>query len=389
MKKSTLLLAGLCALSSPAFAAPIISDFVVFGSTSVTTGSNVGAVAVPVSAAVGSNGTVSIGGGGNYGDGDDAIILTGGGGYTGGSNAKTVGDIIFSGNVSIGGGSTVQGSVHSGGNVTTGSNATVTQNIVATGNVTIGGGNAIGGSVLSGGNISTGSNASITGTAQASGTVSLGGSSTAGAIVTGAPAPTPLAYVPVAMPTASIFSAGGADATVGGGGALTLGAGIYGDLTTGSNADVNLSSGTYFFDSFKLGGGTDLTLDLSLGGILINIVGDLDFGSNVNVILVGGDASDVLFELHGEATVGGGTKWFGTLFAPDSEVSFGSNARITGAVYGDIVGIGGGSWLTHVQSDALFPTAGGGGQEVPEPAALASLGFGLIALGLFRRRRMG
>lgn len=387
MKRSLLLAFGASLLVHPATASPLLSDFVVFGNTSVTTGSNVGA---PVNAPVGSNGTVSIGGGNTIGDGDDTIILTGGGAYTGGSNVNTVGDIIFSGNVSVGGGSTVTGSVHSGGNVTTGSNATVTQNIVASGNVQIGGGSDIGGNVQSGGNISTGSNVTITGTAQASGTVTLGGSSSAGSTVTGAPAPTPLAYAPVALPSASSFSAGGPNQSTGGGGTLNLVADTYGALTTGSNATVNLSSGVYFFDSFTLGGGTDLNLDLTGGAITINIVGNLTMGSNVDVNLIGGDASDVLFEVHGTASIGGGTDWFGTLFSPiaGKTVTFGSNTRISGAVYGQVVEIGGGSRLIHDPSSALFPgDPGPGPAPVPEPGTLALLGLGLAGLGLARRRR--
>ena len=63
--------------------------------------------------------------------------------------------------------------------------------------------------------------------------------------------------------------------------------------------------------------------------------------------LIGGDASDVLFEVHGNASIGGGTDWFGTLFSPiaGKTVTFGSNSVVTGAVYGQVIEIGGGSRL--------------------------------------------
>lgn len=218
--------------------------------------------------------------------------------------------------------------------------------------------------------------------------VSLGGGTTAGSVQTGAPTPTPLTASPVTLPGAHAFTAGGADQSAGGGGNLTLAAGTYGALSTGNNATNNLTSGIYYFDSFTVGGGTRINLDLGFGDIILNIVGDLSTGSNVNFVLSnGGGPFDVLFEVHGDTDIGGGSTWVGTLFAPDSEIKFGNNVTISGAIYGDVVDIGGGSRLHHVPSNILFANNGNPNPApVPEPGMLAIFGLSLLGLGLVRRR---
>lgn len=108
IKLRWLLPVGFCLLAQPLVAAPLLSDFVVYGTTSVTVGNNVGA---PVDAAIGSSGLVTIG------------------------------------DVKLGGGNKVSGNIHSGGTVTAGSNTQVNDNIVAAGEVTLGGGSPVGGNV--------------------------------------------------------------------------------------------------------------------------------------------------------------------------------------------------------------------------------------------------
>lgn len=386
MTRGLVLALGLGLMAQPALAAPVISDYVVFGTTSVTIGQGTGS---PVNAPVGSGGSVSIQQNGNVGDTAGTIVLSGGGAYTGGQNGEYVGDIIFSGSVSLGQNSTVSGSVHSGGSVTTNSGVAVSGDVIAAGNIGLGNGSQIGGDVHAGGNVTAGNNSSITGTASAGGTVSLGNNATAGAIVNGAAAPVPLAPPSVALPEANLFTAGGLNQTVGNNGSLSLLADTYGALQVGNNGEVSLSSGEYFFDSMTFGNNGTLELDLTLGAIVINIVGNLSTNSGFEIVLIGGDASDVLFEVHGNASIGQNADWFGTLFAADGTVTFNANAEITGAIYGDIVNIGQNSRFSYARSNILFPADNGNGPDpaqVAEPAALGFLGMGLIGLALYRGR---
>lgn len=334
--------AGLAFLTQPVLAAPVLSDFAIFGTTSVSTGNN---IVAPGS--IGSGGAVTVASGGKV------------------------------------------GSVYSGGTVTTGNNAVVSGDIVASGNILLGAGSRTG-TVHGGANIVSGNNAVISGAAQAGGTVTLGNGSSAGSKVNGAAAPTPLA-TPFNMPNASVFTAAGANQAVSG--VFNLAAGTYGNLTTASNAVLNLSAGVYYFDSFTVGNGAQINLDLGLGDIVINIVGGLSTGNNVNFVLSGGDPFDVLFEVHGASTIGSGNVWVGTLFAPDAAVSFGNNALINGAVYGDVVTIGSGAAVNYAPSNILFaaynqPTEPTDPADVSEPGLLGLVGLGLLALGATRRRRV-
>lgn len=384
MTRGLVLALSLGLMAQSAAAAPTLSDFVVFGSTSVTVGAGTG---TPVNAPVGSNGSVHIGQNGSLGDGDDAIILTGGGAYTGAAGGKYVGDIIFSGSVSLGQNSVVTGSVHSGGAVSTNAGVKVSGDVVASDNIALGANNQIGGDVHAGGKVTTAQNTAIGGTAAAGSTVTLGNNATAGAILNGAAAPTPLAPPAITMPGAHAFTAGGDNHSVGSNGSLSLLADSYGAVSLGNNGSLSLSSGEYFFDSMTFGGNGTLELDLGLGGIVINIVGDLSIGANFDIVLLDGNPMDVLFEVHGDVNVGQNADWFGTLFAPDSKISFGAGAKITGALYGDVVNIGQNSAFNHAASNVLFQGPGPDPAQVSEPAALGILGLGLIGIGLYRRRR--
>jgi hypothetical protein len=339
--KRLMLITVVCAfMAAPALAD--LTDYAVFGAQGVTTGSN-----VYIYGLVGSGGAITLGGGSHLYNGGAQGYL----GLTTGSNVYTdsLSDLLANGNMSLGGGSKLHKNVKAGGDVTVGSNVHIYEDLVY-------------GGTLSGGTSSL--------------TVD-------GLIINAAPAP----YTPPSLPPSTSFAAGGANQTVLGGASLILGPGTYGTLSTGSNAKLYLSTGTYYFDAISsLGGGTKVYLDLTSGGIQILSVGNVTSGSNVDFILTAGTAQDVYVETHGDFSWGGGGNFYGTVFAPgntitlgESDIDTGSNVNVWGALYADnVVTLGGGSNVNFEVSDYFAHTV------IPAPPAvlLGILGLGAVGLKL-------
>ena len=75
-------------------------------------------------------------------------------------------------------------------------------------------------------------------------------------------------FVPIVMPLATTFSAGGVNQTVPNTDQLTLAPGTYGWLKTSSqNQSVTLSSGAYYFDLIDTAGNFTLNIDLTLASL--------------------------------------------------------------------------------------------------------------------------
>ena len=391
--KSAFAASLLCA-SAPVLAANA-NDFAIFGRDSLTFEGFIDITGAPAA----SNGNVRhTGGSGSF------PALFGGGTLLGEGTARTnvLGDVIFNGDVTINHLSDVGGSVHSGGNldfkgggfatvggdliatgsVTTGSTVTV-NNILAGGNVGIGSSSHVLQNVGSNGNVHLGISADVDGHVTHAGTLTMDAFATVGSSSTGTVTPAPKTYTHVSLPPATSYTSGGADVILNILDNRTLAPGSYGDLAFNGSSTLNLSSGTYFFDSIDTTSptGSLITLNLNLnnGPLRILVTGDVDLDvvlplqvngapmSNANPALAGG----VLLESHGDIFFEG--DFFGTLFAPQGTITTGTINNIIGSVIAQNAVIGSSTDVTYVTSSFL-----------PEPGSLSIAG---LAAGILMRRR--
>jgi hypothetical protein len=379
------------AVTTPAAAGPL-TGVAVFGGNSAFINNNVtGGISA-------SNGPVTVG----------AFVtadgLSGGSTLSGGSGFVVInGPVTFNGDITgspFGFAGTINGPINSGGNVN--SNAT-NQSVTAKGNVNLLFATA-NGNILSGGNVSVAAFSTVNGNVTANGSISTA----SGGQITGKTAPfagvsvNPASYTPITL-TADKFTSGGPNVTTGG----NLAPGKYGALNLPVfSGTLTLTGGNYFFDSINIAGAfTTLNFDTTKGPINVFVTGDITIGSfltfTVNGIPVFNSdgtpnaaveslASQIFFETLGNVDEGNpfGSGFFGTLFAPNGDITEAFGSIIGSLIAGGNVTNGFISPVFYVGSDRLLAGEGGGtGTTLPEPTTFALLGVAALGLAGFRRRR--
>jgi predicted acyltransferase (DUF342 family) len=321
-----------------------------------------------------------------------------GGALSVGSNSTVNGDIHADGDVTIQGGADVNGSVNTGGNFAVGSNSAL-QDVNANGGATIQGGSTVAGTVTAGGNVSVGSNSAMSGAGIVAGGFYFqgGGGSAPASLSTGVnPVPVPYAadtldgviLPPGVTPTSPVGSSqiGGSNQV------LNLAPGSYELLTYGGGLDLFLTSGNYYFSSLTLGSNSQISYDLSGGGINVFVDGNATIQGGSKWDLTDGTAADILWEIGGDLNVGSNAFLLGTIYTSGTttiqdadDITIQGGAKITGALYsmGGIY-IGSNTEFNYVQHNSFGQTQPG---VIPLPAGLPLLLGALGALGVARRRR--
>lgn len=256
------------------------------------------------------------------------------------------------------------GNISSVGNLSVGLLSNVTGNVNTNASLTLAGdvnltGNAVYGTTLS---VASGSSIRGTTTHQANS-------------VQNAALPLPTGFVPGTMNVTASNN-------------LTLSPGSYGDVTESSDFDtVILSSGNYYLKSLSLNTGDTFAFNI-VNNQPINIYsqGNISVASGLNIVVNGvsytsptSGVNDALAQLVSFETDGNfanpsgfSSYFFGTIYAPDGNINMQFN-NMEGQLIagGSITGTG---YIDYQPSARLQAT------PVPEPAAGALFGLGLLSL---------
>ena len=383
-----LVLVIMIACLRPACAATA-TQYAVFGNLGVSIGQS-----SSVNGIVASNGDISVNPFSTFSGltGAGNLLSSVNGGFT------VNGDVTFNGNVTTGSGATITGTINSGGTVDLGFAQSKTASILATGNVLQGQSATTTGTIRAGGSFSNQDfsvvngnvfanagatvNGSVVGNVTAGGIITVGpfGSIT-GSSTTGTNPVNPATYSAVSTPAAIPFASGGAAVVDGGAAATPLQPGSYSDLNIPVLGNLFLTSGDYFFNNFSFNGDTIFLQNLTANDrIRIFVAGTLFEGAITRMTIDGqpfatADASlssNVLWETLGAYSQDplGDVQTFGTIFAPNGDITIGQFSSVTGSV------IGGGQVNISVGFNESFVTS----SLVPEPASLAVLSIGVLAL---------
>jgi hypothetical protein len=290
------------------------------------------------------------------------------------------GDLLFNGSITgIGGPSSVfAGDVTSGTNVTflPTSGSVVGGNVTAAGNVdqafTL---STIHGSVRAGGNVNV--QGRVDGNVTYGGSLTTGPFTTVGGATAKGGAVVPPAYVPLTLPAGRNLTPGATNVTVPTFGTAALTPGDYGALSLGSSTSVSLTAGRYVFATITSSSSLNqMRFDTTGGPIDLYVAGNLSFDlvQVINgVALFSGtrpnpdESLKIALEVGGSYT--GQSEFYGTVVAPNGDITLGLTGDVTGRVLA-------GRDVILNTSDVTV---------VPEPAVAG--GLAVVLPGLLARRR--
>lgn len=177
--------------------------------------------------------------------------------------------------------------------------------------------------------------ATVNGDATAGGQVLL----RSGASVTGAIQENAVVLPPPPLTTVTLsLSAGGADVDIGRNQTRTLVPASYGVLRGRKGSTLELSSGTYEFQRFKVDRESTINLDLSGGPIIIDVIDRLRLGRRTRVVVTSavGGAEDILVQFAGRrrGKIKRDSEVLGTFLAPDADLRVGRGTLLEGGIYG-------------------------------------------------------
>ena len=370
-----------------------ITNFAVFGSSGVQ--ADVGTA----TGILGSNGDLSLGyfanvpglfsGGSLTTLGSETIngpvVANGGGNF--GAFVNINGSLDVAGDATFSNGPTIVGNVATGGSLTYGVGGTITGTIRTGKDFTQGGLATVNGPVFAGRNADV--EAAINGNVTYGNALTVGVFGSISGTKTHAPTSvTPAHFTPVTVRPADYFLSGGANVVSGGTLAAPLAPGKYGALNLAVFQDLYLKPGNYYFDSVNLTGSETIHLPNLTGNSRVRIFvnGNVNIGNfvgtKVNEISVSAAnqavASQVFWETKG--TYNSLSDQYGSVFAPNGNITFGNFDTIYGAlVSGQQVILPGSNTVNFVTNTDL---------TVPEPGAMTLLTSGALCLvGLSRRRK--
>lgn len=220
------------------------------------------------------------------------------------------------------------GNVYSNGNIefTRGLPSTFGSDLIAVGDITVGDDNSIEGDATAGGVVNISPGAQVMGTTIENASVAT-----------------------MVLPVVTV-SAGGSDIIVPKNGEYVLSPGSYGNVGTGKNSTLKLSTGKYYFETMDFQQGAVLSADVSGGAVTINLVDSVIFHKDARVDITGEGGSRFLTlrqASNKEVSIDNGASFSGSIIAPLATVKLNKDAAFEGSIIADAIEVGNGASLNR------------------------------------------